>query len=164
MNFLTKWRNQKSRGTTIKHRGQKRVPPWRQASRQLADGSPCKLRSYVLFIINSLLLQIDTNIQVKKKGTLSANNEVWEREVGVRWGGGLVLFDANTNLSHHSSPSHMSPPSDAVFILLPAIGCAPDVLISSPFMSGASSLVPTSLFQLMHVHFICSPAVTACHK
>ena len=61
---------------------------------------------------------------------------------------GLVLFDANTNLSHHPSASHMSPPSDAVFILLPAIGCAPDVLISSPFMFGASSVVPTSLFQL----------------
>ena len=65
-NFLTKWRNQKSRGTAIKHRGQKRVPPWRQASRQLADGGRWKLRSYVLFIINSLLLQIDTNILVKK--------------------------------------------------------------------------------------------------
>jgi len=80
------------------------------------------------------------------------------------WEGGLVLFDANTNLSHHLSPSHMSPLSDAVFILLPAIGCVPDVLISSPFMSAASSVVPTSLFQLMHVHFICSPAVAACHK
>lgn len=79
-------------------------------------------------------------------------------------GGGLVLFDANTNLSRHPSPSHMSPSSDAVFILLAAIGCAPDVLISSPFMSGASSVVPNSLFQLVHVHFICSPAVAACHK
>jgi hypothetical protein len=38
------------------------------------------------------------------------------------------------------------------------------VLISSPFMLGASSVVPTSLFQLMHVYFICSPAVAACHK
>jgi hypothetical protein len=111
-----------------------------------------------VFIINSLLLQIDTNIQVKK-GTLRANNEVLERGV---WGRGL--FDANTNLSHHPSPSHMSPLSDAVFMLLRAIGCAPDVLICSPFMSGASTVVPTSLFQLMHVHFICSPAVAACHK
>jgi hypothetical protein len=86
----------------------------------------------------------------------------WEGELE---GGGLVLFDANTNLSRHPSPSHISPPSsNAVFILLPAIGCAPDVLISSPFMPGASSLVATSLFQLMHVHSICSPAAAPCHK
>jgi hypothetical protein len=64
---------------------QKRVPPWGQAIRQPADGSRRKLRSYVLFVINSLLLQIDTNIQVKK-GTLSANNEVLGRGVG---GGGV---------------------------------------------------------------------------
>ena len=96
VNFLTKWRNQKSRGTTIKHREQKRVPPWRQASRQLADGSRCKLRSYVLFTINSLLFQIDTNIQVKK-GTLSANNEVWGR--GVGGGGWFCLMPTQTSLT-----------------------------------------------------------------
>ena len=96
VNFLTKWRNQKSRGTTIKHRRQRRVPPWRQASRQLADGSRCELRSCVLFIINSVLLQIDTNIQAKK-GTLSANNEVWGR--GVEGGGWFCLMPTQTSLT-----------------------------------------------------------------
>jgi len=143
---------------------QKRVPPWRQAGRQPADGSRRKLRLYVLFVINSLLLQIDTNIQVKK-GTLSADNEVWGRGVGGR--GWFCLMPTQTSLTTPPTPllaTCLPPPSDAVFILLPAIGCAPDVLISSPFMSGASPLVATSLFQHKHVHFICSPSAAPCHK
>jgi len=96
VNFLTKWRNQKSRGTTIKHREQRRVPPWRQASRQLADGSRYELRSCVLFIINCVLLQIDTNIQAKK-GKLRANNEVGGNGSGA--GGWFCLMPTQTSLT-----------------------------------------------------------------
>jgi len=156
VNFLTKWRNQKSRGTTIKHREQRRVPPWRQASRQLADGGRCELRSYVVFIINSLLLQIDTNIQAKK-GTLRANNEVWGS--GLEGGGWFCLMPTQTSLTTPPLATCLPPLMRFLFCCLLL-----DVLISSPFMFGASSVVPTSLFQLMYVHFICNPAVAACHK